>query len=154
MMECLVDAIEKMDANTDANQEKKDARIDANQEKMEDRLDANNDKFGVLWGTLISRMDIHQSRTLSTQEEMKAKMDIHQEKMEAAIHSICSELDIIKHRMEDVLLCRPKELTKKFDETQVDLQTVKTSLVMQMKNLQETLADMRNDLHEEISLTL
>jgi hypothetical protein len=107
------------------------------------RLDANNDKFAVLWGTLISRMDIHQ------------------EKMEVAIHSIWSKIEIIKHRVEDVLSCVDqktqglhKELTEKFDETQVDLQAVKTSLVMWTKRLQETLADTRNDLHEELGLML
>jgi hypothetical protein len=41
----------------------------------------------------VSRMGIHQARTVSTHEEMKAKMDIHQEKMEAAIHSLRSELE-------------------------------------------------------------
>jgi predicted ATP-binding protein involved in virulence len=38
-------------------------------------------------------MDIHQARTDSIQEEIKAKKDIHQEKMEAAIQSIQSELE-------------------------------------------------------------
>jgi hypothetical protein len=60
---------------------------------------------------------------------MKAEMDIQQQKMEATIHSIRSELkETIKHRVEDVLSCVEqkmqgirKELTKKIDETQVDL---------------------------------
>jgi hypothetical protein len=51
-------------------------------------------------------MDIHQARTMSTQEDIKAKMDIHQEKMEAAMQSIRSELEeTIKYQVEDVLLC-------------------------------------------------
>jgi hypothetical protein len=50
-------------------------------------------------------MDIHQARTGSTQEEMKANMDIHQEKMEAAMLSIWSELEKTKHRVEDVFPC-------------------------------------------------
>jgi hypothetical protein len=54
-------------------------------------------------------MDIHQARTVSTQEEMKAKMDINQEKMEAAIHSIQSQ-ETIKHWVEDVLLCANQEM--------------------------------------------
>jgi hypothetical protein len=36
----------------------------------------------------------------------------------------------------------------------VDLQAVKTSFDMQMKSLQEILADMRNDLHEVLGLML
>jgi hypothetical protein len=40
---------------------------------------------------------------------MKVKMDIHQETIEAAIHSIQSELEeMIKHHVEDVLLCSQK----------------------------------------------
>jgi hypothetical protein len=74
--------------------------LDAFQEEMR----ANSDEFEVLWGTLVSHMNIHQARTESTLEEMKSKMDIHQEKMEAAIHAIQSELEeTIKHRMEDIL---------------------------------------------------
>jgi hypothetical protein len=71
---------------------------------------------------------------MSTQEEMKAKMDIHQEKMQATIPSILSKSEETKHRVEDILSCLDqktqglyKELTKKTDETQVDLQVVKMS---------------------------
>jgi hypothetical protein len=70
---------------------------------------------------------------------MKAKMDICQEKMEVAKHSIQSKLEeTIKHQAEDVLsyvdqktqgLC--KELTEKTDETQVNLQAIRTSVGMQ-----------------------
>jgi translation elongation factor EF-G len=115
--------------------------------------------FEVLF---VSQMDVHQARTESTQEEMKAKMDIHQEKMEAAVHSIRSELEeTVKHWVEDVLSCVNqktqgfhKELIEKIDETQVTLQAVKTPLDTQMNSLQETLADMRKTLHKELSLML
>jgi hypothetical protein len=64
----------------------------------------------VLRGILISWTDIHHARPTSTQEEMKAKMDTHQKKMGAAIYSTWSELkETIKHRVEDVVLCRPKD---------------------------------------------
>jgi F0F1-type ATP synthase membrane subunit b/b' len=76
---------------------------------------------------------------------MNAEVDIHQEKIEAVIQSILSKLEEnIKHRMEDNLsyvdqkmqgLC--KGLTKKIDETQVDLQAIKTFLDTWMKSLQE-----------------
>jgi hypothetical protein len=80
--------------------------------------------------------------------------------MEAAIRSIRSELEeTIKHRVEYVLSCVDqktqglcKELTEKIDETQVDLQAVKTSLDTRAKSRKETLADTRNALHEELGL--
>jgi hypothetical protein len=80
-------------------------------------------------------------QTVDTQEEMKAKMDIYQEKMEAAIHFIWTKLEetidtsCVDQKTEGL----HKELDEKIDETQMSLQAVKTSL-------QETLADMRNDL--------
>jgi RNase adaptor protein for sRNA GlmZ degradation len=42
-----------------------------------------------------------------------------------------------------------KKLIEKIHETQVDLQAVKISLDMRRRSLQETLADTKNDLHEE-----
>jgi hypothetical protein len=96
--ESLVPAIEKIDANqenTDDNLRKmKDEmrtnqeKIDSNQEKMEARMNASNEKFEVLPGTVVSWMDIHQARTMSTQLDMTTEMAIHQENMEAAIHSV------------------------------------------------------------------
>jgi hypothetical protein len=86
---------------------------------------------------------------------------MHQEKMEATIHSIRSELEeIIKHRVEDVLLCvgqkkqgLRKEQTEKTDKTQVDLEAVKTSLDTR-KTFQGILADTRHNLHEQLGLML
>jgi hypothetical protein len=115
--------------------------------------------FEVLF---ISQIDIRQARIVSTQEEMEAKIDIPQEKLEAAVHSIWSELEeTVKHGVEDDLLCVDqktwdlrKELNEKIDETQMDLQAVKSSLDMRMKSLQETQTDMGNDIHEELGLML
>jgi hypothetical protein len=63
--------------------------------------------------------------------------------------------------VEDVLVCADqrtqglrKELKKKIDETQVDLQAVKTSLDTQMKSLLETIADTRKGLHEELGFMI
>jgi hypothetical protein len=50
------------------NQGRMDAQVDANQEKMEARIDANNENLEVFRGTVVSRMDSHQSRPVSTQE--------------------------------------------------------------------------------------
>lgn len=44
------------------------AKTGTNQEMMEARIDTNNEKFEVLQDILISLMDIHQARTVSTQE--------------------------------------------------------------------------------------
>jgi hypothetical protein len=120
---------EEMRAGQELLKEDMLAKIDANQKKMEGRIHANNEKFEVLRGSLVSRMDIHQARTVSTQEEMKAKMDIHQEKVETTIHSVRSQLEeIIKYRVEDVLSCVDqrtqglrKELREKTEETRVDV---------------------------------
>jgi hypothetical protein len=73
-------------------------------------------------------MDIHQARTESIQEQMKAKIAIHQANMKSVIYSIRPKLETIKHWVQEVLLsvnqkkqglC--KELIEKTDETQVDL---------------------------------
>jgi hypothetical protein len=48
--------------------------------RVEAKIAVNNEKFETLRGILPFRMDIHQARTKSTPEEMKAKMDMHQEK--------------------------------------------------------------------------
>lgn len=45
-----------------------------------------------------------------------------------------------------------KAMQEKIDETQLDLQEVKTSLDMRTKSLQESLVDTRKDLHEELGL--
>jgi hypothetical protein len=74
-------------------------------------------------------------------------MELHQEKMEATIHSIWSKLEeTIKHWVEDVLLCVNqksqdlcKELTEKIDETQVDLQDLRSSVDTWAKSLLETI---------------
>jgi hypothetical protein len=105
---------------------------------------------------LVSQMDIQQARTIYIQEEIKAKMDIYQEKIEAAIYSIWPESEAIKYRVQDVLsfvdqrtldLC--KELTK-IEETQVDLQTTRTSIDTRTKSLLETITDTMEHLHEEL----
>jgi hypothetical protein len=87
---------------------------------------------------------------------MKTKMDVHKEKMETAIYSIRSELEeTIKHRVEDLWCVDQKtqdlgkELTERNQETHVDLQVVNTSLDARTMSLQATLADTKNDLHEE-----
>jgi hypothetical protein len=55
-------------ARMEINQERMDAKIGSSQGKMEVRIEANNEKFEVLQGTLVSHMDIHQARPVSTQE--------------------------------------------------------------------------------------
>jgi hypothetical protein len=162
MMARLEAMIQNNKERMEANHKKTDVKIDANQEEMEGRTDANNEKSEVLQGTIISRMDVHQARTMSTKEEMKAKVDINQEKMEAAIHSIWSELgETIKHWVKDVLSCvnqkmqgLHEELTKKIAETQVDLQAIRTSVAMQTKSLLEAITNTREHLHKEISLMI
>jgi hypothetical protein len=67
---------EEMLSRMETIQEKTDAKIDSNQEKKEAMIDTNNEKYEVLRGTLIFWMNIHQAKTESTEEEMKANMNI------------------------------------------------------------------------------
>jgi hypothetical protein len=128
---------------------KMDAKIDSNQQKMEARIEANNETFEVLRGILVFRMNIHQNRTISTQEDMKAKM-------EAAMHTIRSELEeTIKHSVEVVLSCVDrkmhglrKELTEKIDETLVDLQAVKAFIDTWIGRLKGDITDTKTDFHK------
>jgi uncharacterized coiled-coil protein SlyX len=90
ILERLVAVQEQMIAKMKAEMETNQEQVMA---KMKTEMRANNEKFEVLRGTLTSRKNIHQARTESTAEEMKAKIDTHQEKMEAAILSIWSKLE-------------------------------------------------------------
>jgi hypothetical protein len=80
MMACLLEEMRtnhtKADDNLGEMKEEMMAKMEINKERMDAKIGANNKKFEVL----VSRMDIHQARTESTQEEMKAKMDSHHEK--------------------------------------------------------------------------
>jgi hypothetical protein len=49
--------------------------VDAIQEEMEAMIGANNEEFEVLQGTLFSRINIHQARKESTQEENISRKD-------------------------------------------------------------------------------
>jgi hypothetical protein len=93
--------------------------------------------------------------------EMKSTVSAIQEKMEATIYSIWSELEeTIKHRLEDVLSCVNQKTQglhselNEIEETRVALQAVKTSLDLQTKSLQATLAETWNDLNEQLGLML
>jgi Mg-chelatase subunit ChlI len=97
--------------------------------KIKAKINSNNEKSEVIQSTLVSRIDIHQARALTTQAEMKAMMDTLQGRMEATIHSVRSKLEeIIKHRVGNILSDVDqttqglhKKLNEKPDETQVDL---------------------------------
>jgi hypothetical protein len=66
--------------------------IRTNEERMETKIEASNEKFEVLRGTLVSRMDAHQTRTKTTQEDIQAKTDAHQEGMEAKMDAWLGEM--------------------------------------------------------------
>jgi hypothetical protein len=97
--------------------------------------------------------------TKTGREEMKATVSVIQEKMGTMTSSISSKLErALKHHRKDVHVCVDprtlgfrKELDKKFEETQVDLETVKTT---RTKSLLETTADTRKDLHEKLGLMI
>jgi chaperonin cofactor prefoldin len=45
--------------------------------RLEAKIEASNEEFEVCLSTLISRMNINQTRTEDIQEEIIAKMDAH-----------------------------------------------------------------------------
>jgi hypothetical protein len=113
-------------------------------------------------------LDNHHARAMSTQEEIKAKMGIHQEMTEAPMHSIRSELEetigwttsVVSRTKTQRLR---KDLSEKIDETELDLQAVKTSVNMwtgilkdnitdRKKNFHKDVKNTRNDLYEELDL--
>jgi hypothetical protein len=180
ILERLLAEMNVMHERTNANLQKMEANIKefktkiktnreemrTNQEEMTARLEAlivaNNENFEVLRSALVSRMDIHQTRTESTQKEMKVKIDIHQEKMESTVHSIRSELEeTIKHRVEDVLSCVDqntqdlrKELNEKTDKTKVELQAIRLSVNTRTKCLLKTIIGARKHFHGEFGLMI
>jgi dynactin complex subunit len=115
----------------EANQEK----TDANLKEMKARLNSNQEEIK------FSKEEMKEE-TKTGRLEMKATVSVIQEKMEAATSFIRSKLErALKHHRTDVLACVDprtlglrKELNKKFEETQVDLQAVKTSLDMRTKS--------------------
>jgi hypothetical protein len=64
LLACQEQMTAKMKAQMESNQVEMMARLEA---KIEDKMDPHHEKFEDLRGTLVSRMDIHQSRTESTQ---------------------------------------------------------------------------------------
>jgi RNase adaptor protein for sRNA GlmZ degradation len=70
-------------------------------------------------------------------------------------------VETIKHRVEDVLSCADqktqdllKQMVEKINESQVDLQAIRTSVDTREKSLFETITDTREHLHEELGLTI
>jgi predicted protein tyrosine phosphatase len=68
MMECLVAAIEKMDAKVDANKEK----METNQEKVVAKLDAHRERMMARMSSQLEKMEA----TVDVFEERLNKMDI------------------------------------------------------------------------------
>jgi peptidoglycan hydrolase CwlO-like protein len=68
----------------------------SSQEEMKAEIRANNKKFAVLRGTLVSRMDIHQARTVAMQE----KMDDNLKEMKAKLESNREEVKAIQEKIE------------------------------------------------------
>jgi hypothetical protein len=59
------------------------AEMKTNEERLEAKIEGNKQKFEVLRGTLVSRMDAHQSKTEANHEESMAAMKASQERMDA-----------------------------------------------------------------------
>jgi hypothetical protein len=63
--------------------------MESNQEEMRARLeakmDSHHEKFEVLWGTVLSQMDVHQAKTEANHEELIAAMKTTDERIEALL---------------------------------------------------------------------
>jgi flagellar hook-basal body complex protein FliE len=64
--------------------------MESNQEEMTARLEAKADshhkKFEVLWGTLLSQMDVHQAKIEANHEELLAAMKASHERIKALMN--------------------------------------------------------------------
>jgi predicted component of type VI protein secretion system len=110
-------------------------------------------------GSLVSIMeadretDRDEMKQIRTgQEHIQDIIRTNQEKMEAMVHSMRSELDeTIQHQIKNIMThvnCKTqslqKELTKKIEKTQVELQAVEVFLNTQARKLEEDLATIRS----------
>jgi hypothetical protein len=64
---------------------------------MQESKKANNEKFEVLQGTLISWMDIHQTRT----EAMQEKSDTHLKEITASQEHMKEDTKVSKEKMKE-----------------------------------------------------
>jgi DNA anti-recombination protein RmuC len=100
------------------------------------------------------------ARLEAKMEANQAKMDVKLKEMSEEVHSIRSELEeTIEHRTQNVMThvnhvtqSLQKEMIEGIENTQGDLETVKTSLDTRTKFLVESISDTRKGLHEELSL--
>jgi hypothetical protein len=85
-----------------------------------------------------------------------------QEETKAATNSDRSELvETMKHRVQGVLSCADQktqglltQMTERINETQVDLQAIRTYFDIRENSLFETITDTREHLHEELGLMI
>jgi hypothetical protein len=141
-------------------QEKKDANLQENTARMETKMDGRQKEIKAQTASLASRIEGNKEKFEVLQAAFVSRMDIHQEKMEVTTQSIRSELeDTIKHLVEGAVSCVDqetqslrKEPTEKIHETQVVLQTIKTSFDTRRKDLLEAITDTREHLQTEFDL--
>jgi hypothetical protein len=100
------------------------------------------------------------ARVVAKLEANPANMNVKPKEVAGEIHSIRSELEeTIEHRIQNVLThvnhvtqSLQKEMIDGIENTQGDLETVKTSLDTRTKLLVESISDTRKGLHEELGL--
>jgi hypothetical protein len=136
-------------AKTNANLKEMEEEM---MERQEAKIEANNEKPEVLRSIHVSRMDVHQARTETIQEEMYTKMNKEQEKTEAAIGSDQEELwaainsfrvkleESTKHRMEDVLV----SLDHRTQRAQAEIETTTTLAYITQRGLEDKIAEVTN----------
>jgi hypothetical protein len=113
-------------------------------------------KVGSLESRINTKQEEIRARVRAIQYKMEVKIKCSQEETETAIHYVRSELEeTIKHRVEDVLACVDKrtqglckELNEKIEETQENLQTVKTSIDTWTGSLKVNITEAKKDFYE------
>jgi hypothetical protein len=106
-----------------ANQAKTDADVrDMRGEMMarlETEIESDKEKLEVLGGNLVSRMDINQARTESTQEDIKAKMDSYQEKSMMLMKASKEEVEAMREACLEKMEASPEERVSESEHEEV-----------------------------------
>jgi hypothetical protein len=131
--------------------------------KIQAEIKANNEKFEVIQSPLVSRMDIDQPRSLTTQAGMKPRHTSREVGGRSTLHPVRIREDHQTSGGRHTVMCATNNAGS--DETQVHLQAVKTSIdtwtgspkrdIMDAKKgFHKAIVNTRNDLHDELGLMI
>jgi hypothetical protein len=93
-----------------------EAKMDSYQEKMDDGQEEMKAQVGSPNSRIVANQEEMRARVSAIQYEEEVTIKCSQEETEVATHSIRSELEEIKHWVEDVLACVDKRTQGHFKE--------------------------------------